>query len=852
MWELTMDPSTGRPMPERLEAIQAQLKQERLLNRAGGGDASYPWIDRGPNNVGGRTRGIMFDPNDTEYDRVFAGGVSGGLWVNEDITNPNSPWSLVPGIDANIRVTQIIHDPNDTDTFYIGSGESYVAGYAVGRGIWKSVDGGVTWTNIFGGADGTVTAEEIVNGIFYINDIVARDVGSTTELFISVAGVLYQDASPNQFNGLFEQGLYKSADNGASWSQIPLAPEANGTQPNPNDLEIDIDNNVWLTTTRSNFGFNGGKIFKSTDGTNFSLVTTIANAERTELEPSSLDSDKFWVAAEVNGEADLFITEDSFTSLSQINEPEDTDTDISSTDYTRGQAFYDLPIETDDNDHLYVGGIDLFKSENDGNSWSQISKWSNNNDLATLNVPLVHADHHSIVFRPGSNAAVFGTDGGVYYTPDVTAFATQIDIDNIEVGFNTTQFYYGDLGPDENNLILLGGTQDNGSIISQNSNDGANSFNDYFFFFSGDGAYCEIDDNGGLTGFGDGNYMIVSSIFNNYRIASPGVSSATEAFNNGYDMGSSSAGNFINEAELDQNQNILFTNSSVGNNNRISAFVLGASSATEQIYTNAQLNSEPSALKISPFTTNRSKLYAGLRNGKLLRVDNADIAPSYTDISGPDFVGSISDIEFGQNENEIFVTFHNYGVTSIWFTNDGGSIWSNIEGDLPDIPVKCILQNPLLPEEVIIGTELGVWRTSDFTANNVEWVQSYNGMSDVLVVDLDLRTSDNTILATTHGRGFFTSQFTSEALSVNNYNNIQDLFSISPTLSDGNFNLTGQNLGQTKLRIYNLSGKQVFYSEYNLIDNISVPIQLQVNPGIYLVQIVDEKERRATKKLLIQ
>ena len=166
--------------------------------------------------------------------------------------------------------------------------------------------------------------------------------------------------------------------------------------------------------------------------------------------------------------------------------------------------------------------------------------------------------------------------------------------------------------------------------------------------------------------------------------------------------------------------------------------------------------------------------------------------------------------------------------------------------------MKCILQNPLLPEEVIIGTELGVWRTSDFTANNVEWVQSYNGMSDVLVVDLDLRTSDNTILATTHGRGFFTSQFTSEALSVNNYNNIQDLFSISPTLSDGNFNLTGQNLGQTKLRIYNLSGKQVFYSEYNLIDNISVPIQLQVNPGIYLVQIVDEKERRATKKLLIQ
>ena len=64
----------------------------------------------------------MFDPNDVgnanpsdDYTRVFAGGVSGGLWVNDDITNGNTSWTLVAGAPANISVTKIIYDPNNTN-----------------------------------------------------------------------------------------------------------------------------------------------------------------------------------------------------------------------------------------------------------------------------------------------------------------------------------------------------------------------------------------------------------------------------------------------------------------------------------------------------------------------------------------------------------------------------------------------------------------------------------------------------------------------------------------------------------------------------------------------------------------
>ena len=53
------------------------------------------WIQRGPINVGGRTKGIMFDPNDPTNETVFAGGVSGGIFKNTEISNPNSQWTLV-------------------------------------------------------------------------------------------------------------------------------------------------------------------------------------------------------------------------------------------------------------------------------------------------------------------------------------------------------------------------------------------------------------------------------------------------------------------------------------------------------------------------------------------------------------------------------------------------------------------------------------------------------------------------------------------------------------------------------------------------------------------------------------
>ncbi len=850
LWELTLDPSTGRPMPERVLELQQDLRSQRAVLRGVGGENANPWVDRGPNNQGGRTRGIMFDPNDVgnanpddDYTRVFAGGVSGGLWVNDDITDPNSSWTLVTGMQANISVIAIISDPNDSNTFYIASGESFTfQSVAIGRGVWKSTDAGMTWTNIFGGYEGFTTASGVglVNGIFYVNDIVARDNNGTTELYAAVAGKQYFDASsPNNVQGVVEQGLYKSTDGGDSWSRFNIT-HNDFSYKNPCDIELDINNNIWFTTTSNALGNSGGDIYRSTDGVTFDLIRTIPGASRTELEPSSTDPNRFWVAVSIGNQGRLFTTNDAFATeanFTAMNTPVDEDTaTIPATDYTRGQAFYDLPIESDQNGNVYIGGINLFVSSTNGVLWTQISEWYNISGFAAS---LVHADQHAIVFRPGTNdtEAVFGNDGGVYYSSNIANAPGSVN--NIQPrnrNYNTTQFYYGAIDGSSTADNMGGGLQDNGTMFIVGAEEGANGFNEER---GGDGAFTEIDDSG--------LYAILSSPGNNhYLYGFPSLASGLQISENG-------GGNFINEAELDKNLDILYVNASAGiaRIERIAEFLPGGAPQTNTEITNALMNSSPSAMKISPYTTGSSSLYVGLRNGRLLKVLFANFNPIFSNISGPSFVGSISDIEFGQSEQEIFVTMHNYGVQSIWYTDDGGSSWRSLEGNLPDLPVKCILQNPLIPEELIIGTDLGVWATADYTVDNPVWIQAYNGMSDVQVLDLDLKALDNTILATTHGRGLFTSEFTSTPLSVLESEFNSNLVTLFPTVSEGLFTLKSQSeLGNADIQIYDVNGKKV-HTDQLYLSSTETTLQLDLNSGLYFMNIHVGRQSE-TKKIIIK
>ena len=855
-WELTMNPALGKPTPENLVRLQRELAAQNNQERAPGDAIDNTWEERGPNNIGGRTRAILFDPNDInnpdpadDYTRVFAGSVSGGLWVNDDITDANSSWQLVTGLPDNISVTALATDPNNSNIMYLGSGESYTSGYGVGSGIYRSLDGGVNWVQVLGGNLGTASADGAsyyVDGYFHVNDLVTRNNNGTTEIYAAIASAAYRDASsPFNVLGFDERGLYKSDDNGANWSRFPIQ-YASGVYQNPNDIEIDSNNDIWLATTNDFFNNPGGSIYQSTDGNTFTEVYTFANAQRTEIEPSQNNPGTFWILVEINRQADVFITTNNFASVNSFAEPVDADSGIPATDFTRGQAFFDLVIEADANDNLYVGGIDLFKYNTTNSDWDQISKWKNDSGLQNITASFVHADQHAIIFRPNDNTqAVIGNDGGVYFSD---AFSTAVNnataIEPRVKDYNVTQFYFGAIA--ENDIVdgddIMGGTQDNGSLAAI---DAAPQINNFSTVITGDGAYTAIDETDG--------YAIISFPFLNHAyIPYPSLDIFSGYFIV-FESNPSSfrEGEFINTAELDKTNNVLFTNASISNG----AFQIGKHSNINGgngnvitfEFTDPLLNNAPTALKIS---SDGQTLYAGLKNGRLLKITNAHTeTPTFTDISDAGFVGSISDIEFGLNENQLLVAFHNYGVTNIWYSDDQGITWQNKEGDFPDIPVKCILMNPLLlnGEEVIIGTELGVWRTQNFDTNSPTWVRSDNGMRAVAVLDLDLRASDNTVLATTHGRGLFTGQFLPGILSTDEISQAET-FKIYPTISDGTVYIQSNTDGKTSIELITLAGKSVLSQELSLRNGQAKKLSFdKLSSGIYLLKTQQGTRSKVTK-----
>ncbi|MFT6689416.1 MAG: hypothetical protein ACJAX7_002450, partial [Saprospiraceae bacterium] len=225
----------------------------------------------------------------------------------------------------------------------------------------------------------------------------------------------------------------------------------------------------------------------------------------------------------------------------------------------------------------------------------------------------------------------------------------------------------------------------------------------------------------------------------------------------------------------------------------------------------------------------------------------------WSDISGPDFLGSISSIELGATNDEIYVTFYNYGVTNIFYTSDGGTTWENKENNFPDIPVRAIMANPLNVNEVIIGTDLGVWGTPNFNDASPVWSQVQNGMKDVKVSNFDLRTADNTVLATTYGRGMFTGQFTNEAttLSVDQFS-VNNLINVYPTVSNGNIMISpNSEVREGNLSVFDINGRNVHSSEVNFDNSLEQPIRLNVSSGMYIVKFTSN-ELQSTHKIIIE
>ena len=1008
-WEMTISPTLGRPTPENLEVVRGNLKRERQRLLATGrvpGDAvDNSWVERGPTNVGGRTRAVMFSPNDPTIETVFAGGVSGGLWKNTNISNATSAWTRV-NIPENLSVSCITYDPNNTNIFYVGTGESYVGGDVNGDGVWKSTDGGVTFNKVFGGVSGATTFQSATNltinspvsiagnyqcyptnpanfgvsvttqitanivlvndgttaptlgcgttlangaslsgkialirrgdcpfvekvknaqgygavgvivmnniegqpvpmggtdttitipslmlsksdgdmleaalalgivsvtmnpsipgsftgnlvpGQQHINDIKVRNNAGVSEVFVAAGDSFYGASNATTFLGGPSFGLYKTTNGGSTWSEIGLPLTTAGNKHCPNDIAIGTDNKVWVSTTNSTvYGDGGGIIFASTDGTNFTQKHAVTNGDRTQIAISSTTADKLYVLSEIKQtgttpgiEVRITSTTNGFASSTITALPAGDESREATYGFTGGQAFYDLMIETDPtNDQIvYVGGIDLYRSTDGCSTWTPISNWTVNSSDTTLMLKAnVHSDQHAMTFKPGSpNVALFGSDGGVSYASSLSSATANstTSITSRNIGFNVTQFYSVGVAPSNavsglTNDYFVAGAQDNGSQYFAGATTGASASTKAQ---GGDGAFSMFDQ-------GADKYFITNYVYNQRINSRSATSTQTKEIN--LDT-TNSYGAFICPMALDSKLDILYSDYTVPASGTVATVYgvrrytnvkpgFGTGTVSKSTLTDALLNSRPTALTVSKYTTTSTTLLVGCLSGRLLKVTTANTTPTWTNITGPGFVGSVSDVEFGATENDIFVTFQNYDVVSVWYSADGGITWQNKEGNFPDIPVKCILQNPLKLNEVIIGTELGVWFTNSFETASPVWNQSFNGMSNVKVTDLDLR-DDNAVYAATYGRGIFSGIFTAATLANEDFTNTKGV-SIYPNPSNGQFNINiNQYSGKVNIQVVDLNGREVFTTKNELFNSEKAVDLKMLESGIYVLRISGE------------
>lgn len=845
----TMNPETGMVDPFQLSEVRKEVlagkysvKETGSLTNRMPGSAEEPWVSRGPYDVGGRTRAIMFDPNDATGKRVFAGGVSGGLWVNDDITSADSEWEPVDDFWANTSISCIVYDPNDTQTFYVGTGEVYT-GDIRGLGIFKTTDGGTTWQQIFNDTGYYTGYDDLAYGNFYITDIKVRNNSGTSELFVGVAGA-YADG---YFNGLYRAGLYKSTDGGNNFERLSdLVVEGTSVYKNINKIEIGADNSIWVGTMNDRFNgtISGGQIFKSTDGSNFSKVyeySTEAEVGRVELALSSSDANKAYSLMQT-GETDtpvkILKTTDGGTTWTEMTLPEDVDTGIDANDFTRDQSFYDLEIVTDpENDEIvYVGGIDLFRTTDGATSWTQISKWSNNNQMASLEVSTVHADQHKIVFNPqNTSQMLFGNDGGIYYAADKSSLDATSAIEARNTAYNVTQFYDAAINPTAStaNEEIVAGAQDNGTQALTGAPN-ADGFYSGFMYTGGDGALVAYDD--------EADYLINGYIRSYHYL------------NNGtfmYLLPSDERGNgdFINEMALDKNQDVVFTKREDMSFNVTSGLktATATSELTTTVYDMEVAGKSISHLSVSPYNTTSTDLYVGTTDGALYKVSNANLGTASNAEIASSIVGSISDISFGLSANELLVTASNYNVNNIWYSADGGTTWEEKDGNLPDMPVRAIFMNPYSNNQVIVGTELGVWSTSNFQDDSPTWATSNNGLANVKVTDFDYRASDETVLAATYGRGVFTTN--AETMGTQEIKGTLSSFIVYPQPSKGTLHVKFDEVEQVDVNIYNMEGRLVFQQKGISSEE---PFTVNLSTGMYVLEASSGNSFKKTAKVIMK
>ncbi|HRI03894.1 MAG TPA: carboxypeptidase regulatory-like domain-containing protein [Pyrinomonadaceae bacterium] len=471
------------------------------------------WTERGPNSdtvgpsngntranggiTSGRIRSILVDANDSTGKTVLVGGVDGGLWKTTDITLSPATWTQLSENLSNLAVSDIVQDPRpgQTNTLYFGTGEGYRNADAVrGNGIFKSLDGGATWTYL-----------PSTSSFVY-----------TTRLVIDSAGNLY---AGTRISG----GLYRSTDGGTTWTNITPA-----GLPSVDVCDIEISSTGRLHVT---FGIIATNSYRFTDipttvdANTWTTATTVFTASPVRTEMAVSGNTLYAAPVDAGYQVPtLFKSTDGGANWAATGAQP-------TSGWASQQGWYSLSmgINPTDANQVIVGGLDTHKSNDGGATWTKISAWVGTGGQ------YVHADQHDIAWYDGGNKLLFASDGGIFYSADGGT-----TIRDRNVGLRLKQFYSVAMLPTAGSNYFLAGAQDNGTHALSLPGLGAS-----VEVTGGDGAFVAIDQN-------EPQYLFGAYVYNQYRRSTNGGASWSSV------NFSSTVGRFINPFDYENTANIMY------------------------------------------------------------------------------------------------------------------------------------------------------------------------------------------------------------------------------------------------------------------------------------------------------
>lgn len=748
-----------RQMTQFSSTLNRTLAAGEMVTRALGGEAADPvatWTPLGPGNIGGRTRAVLINPNDANV--MYAAGVSGGVWKT---VNGGQTWTPITDQLANLTVSSMAMEPGNPDTIYVGTGEGVstftfdTQGDFRGAGIFKTADGGASWTRL---------ASTVNNENFYfVNDLVI---------------------SPNDKNRVYagtRTGVWRSLDGGANWTRI-LAPQNEDGDPiNGGCLDLAMRANGQADLLFASCGtFEPASVYRNASAEssgNWAKVISEPGMGRTTLAiapsnpdiiyalASSIEDNEYQQAlyavfrstaggAEGTWTAQVRNTNGNKLNRALLSIPQfavATDCGLSRQDDYSGQGWFDLALAVDplDANRVWVGGIDLFRSDDGGANWGVAGP---SYVLASgFGKGPIHPDHHIILFHPqyngGSNQTMFvGNDGGMYRTDNARAAvittingvcaaqAAGVMWRPLNNNYGVTQFYNGAVSAD--GKAYFGGTQDNGTVFGSDEA-GINGWREVN---GGDGGYAAFDPN---------NPSIIYS--SNTEISIQKSTDGGRTFGSAIG-GISDTGYFIAPFAVDPSdpQRLWTGGDYLWRTTAAGARWTRASAITPGF-------EKVSAIAIAPTDSNR--LLVGMGDGYIMRQDKALTTTSLD--AWPNTRprrGYVSSVAFDPHNKEIgYATYSTFGGGAhVWRTTDGGAVWTAIDGAgadrLPDIPVHSLVVDPTNSARLYIGTDVGVFVSNDTGAS---WMVESTGFPNVITESLVVNIANGvtSVYAFTHGRG---------------------------------------------------------------------------------------------------